>query len=164
MQRVVKEFKGSDKVTSVILDNGEELEADLCIVGAGIIPATKFVKNDGYVKFERDGSIVVDQYLKAAQGLYVAGDLCRFPYFRTNEFIRVEHYGMAQYHGKVAAANMLKENSLKVQSIPFFWTVQFGKGIRYCGHAINYEEIIFNGNPEGLTKFLHYLVNTIIRL
>eukprot|EP01114_Cavostelium_apophysatum_P011942 TRINITY_DN2652_c1_g2_i1.p1 TRINITY_DN2652_c1_g2~~TRINITY_DN2652_c1_g2_i1.p1 ORF type:complete len:385 (-),score=84.20 TRINITY_DN2652_c1_g2_i1:122-1276(-) len=51
MRRVVKEFRGvNKKVLSVLLDNGEVLDADLCIVGAGIIPATQFLKN---VKIER---------------------------------------------------------------------------------------------------------------
>ncbi len=32
------------QVSSVVLDNGDELPAELVIIGAGIIPATKFVK------------------------------------------------------------------------------------------------------------------------
>jgi len=42
-------------------------------------------------------------------------------------------------------------------SVPFFWTTQYGKSIRYCGYAFQYDEIIFEGNVEEL-KFIGYYV------
>jgi len=148
LKKIVKEFRGVDgQVRSVLLDSGELLDADICILGAGIVPSTKFVKG---VKFERDGSIVCDQYLKAAEGVWAGGDICRFPFFLNNELIRIEHWGMAQYHGKLAAKNMVGKQ-VPAQSIPFFWTVLYGKSIRYCGHALSYDEILFDGNVEELS-------------
>lgn len=82
----------------MLLDSGEVLDADTCVLGAGVIPATKFIK-PGTVKTERDNSIVADTHLKAAESLYVAGDICRYPYHLTGEMIRVEHWGMAEYQG-----------------------------------------------------------------
>lgn len=36
--------------------------------------------------------------------------------------------------GRVAALNMLKKPT-KLESVPFFWTVLFGKSIRYTGRV-----------------------------
>jgi hypothetical protein len=41
--------------------------------------------------------------------------------------------------------------------VPFFWTVQFGKSVRYAGHATSFDEVIIQGNPDEL-KFAAYYV------
>jgi len=155
MKRVVKEFRGLDRqVRNVLLDNGEQLDADLCIVGARIIPATKYIKG---VKIERDQSVVCDEYLQAGENLYAGGDICRFPWwFLGGESVRVEHWGEAQYHGKVAAANMAGKK-VAARNIPFFWTQFFGKTVRYCGHALAYDEIYVDGDIENF-KFAAYYI------
>jgi len=158
MKRVVREFRGIDgAVRSVLLDNGEVLDADLCIVGAGIIPATKFLRN---VKLERDASVVANASLKAADGLWVGGDIARYPYHLggapDTDTVRVEHWGMAHFHGKVAAQNMLGKNVLS-RSVPFFWTTQYGKSIRYCGFAHQFDELYIIGDLNGL-KFAGFYI------
>ncbi len=57
----MKEFIGVDgKVTQVVLDDGEKLDAEICIIGAGIVPSTKYVK-PGTLEIGRDGSIMADK-------------------------------------------------------------------------------------------------------
>ena len=29
--------------------------------------------------------------------------------------------------------------------VPFFWTTQFGKSVRYIGHALNFDDVIIQG-------------------
>jgi NAD(P)H-nitrite reductase large subunit len=119
MKRVVRELRGTEgvveivvlwftlKVRGVLLDSGELLDCDICVVGAGVIPTTKFVRG---VTIERDQSIVCDKFLQAADGLYagnsqdcisdlLGGDIARYPYYLTGESVRIEHWGMAQNHG-----------------------------------------------------------------
>jgi NADPH-dependent 2,4-dienoyl-CoA reductase/sulfur reductase-like enzyme/nitrite reductase/ring-hydroxylating ferredoxin subunit len=163
MQRVVKEFKANGtNVGGVVLDDGTELGADVVVIGAGIIPATGFIKNDsGLLNLAPDGSILVDQHLRACEGLYAAGDLARFPYALLGHPIRVEHWSVAQSHGRIAARNMLG-HTVAYTSIPFFWTVQFGKSIRYAGHvAPTFDSVHVEGDVEGTSgtggpKFVAY--------
>ncbi len=110
LTRVVSEFQGENgKLTGVLLDNGTLLPASLVVMGAGVVPATSFFKAG--VQKERDNSIVVDEYLRAADGLFCGGDIARYPFHRTaNSLVRIEHIGMAMYHGKIAALNMLDRN------------------------------------------------------
>jgi len=171
MQRTVKEFLGKDDtVTAVVLDDGSTIGADIVILGAGIIPATNFISavtavTDGTPSAQslrtsiekfRDQSIVVDEYMRAAVGVYAAGDIARFPYFHTGEKIRVEHYGMSQYQGAIAAHSFAGK-PVPARSVPFFWTVQYGKSIRYAGHAFTWDTIYIDGELENY-KFAAYFI------
>jgi NADPH-dependent 2,4-dienoyl-CoA reductase/sulfur reductase-like enzyme/nitrite reductase/ring-hydroxylating ferredoxin subunit len=147
-------FEGNGKVEAVVLDNGERLEADLVVLGVGIKPATDILK--GVSRNEKDNSVVVDEYLQAADGLYAAGDIACYPDWRTGEAIRIEHWRVAAQHGRIAAHNMVGK-AVKFRGIPFFWTTQFNIRLRYVGHAQQWDEIIFDGEPqEG--KFLAFYV------
>ena len=155
MERTVKEFRGEKGVLQrAILDDGTELEADVVVMGAGVVPSTKFF-NDGVEK-ARDQSIVTDKYLQAAKNLFVGGDICRFPLpFLNNESVRIEHFGTAMFHGRIAALNMLDRNVV-CSAIPYFWTAQHGKSVRYCGHALRYDNIIFDGDVDKLEFVAYY--------
>ena len=48
---------------------------------------------------------------------------------------RIEHYATAMDQGRVAAMNMLEMNK-PFTSIPFFWTMVFGKGLRYVDFGL----------------------------
>jgi len=151
--KTVKEFQGDTMVRAVVLDDGTVLDAGVVVIGAGVIPATSFIKS-GPVQISRDQSIIVDKFLRAADGLYAAGDVARYPYPVTGELIRVEHWGMAQIQGRTAARSFLGKQK-ELDNVPFFWTVQFGKSVRYAGHAASFDEVIVQGNPDEL-KFAAY--------
>ena len=136
-------FEGTGKVEKVVLENGDRLDADLVIAGVGVRPATDFLK--GWA-LNPDGSVPVDLQFRAADGVYAAGDIAQFPDWRTGERIRIEHWRLAEQHGRVAARNMLGRKQDFV-SIPFFWTNQFGVNLRYVGYTKGWDEIIFHGDP-----------------
>lgn len=132
-------------VRTVVLKDGSELPSGVVIIGAGVTPATGYIQPSDSLKFERDRSIVVDEHLATgAPGLFAAGDLARFPMpLLGNKLVRIEHWGMAMIHGKIAAKNMLGMKK-PVTNIPFFWTAQYGKSIRYAGHGIDVDEILID--------------------
>ena len=76
MQARVDRFEGEGRVQAVVLEGGERLPADLVVLGLGVKPATGFVQG---ITLNQDGSVPVDRYLKAGDGLYAAGDIARFP-------------------------------------------------------------------------------------
>ena len=150
----VKQFEGNGKVETAILENGESLNADLVIVGVGVSPVTEFLQ--GVELNEKDKSVNVDEYLQAADNLYVAGDIARFPYAATGKPTRIEHWRLAQQHGRIAARNMIGEK-IKFASVPFFWSGQFDVKLRYAGHAENWDDIIIQGNLDE-QEFLAFYV------
>lgn len=137
-----KSIEGKDKVESVILENGEKIKADLVIVGVGVKPETGFLKN---LKLESDGSLAVDEYFYHGNDIYAAGDIARFPYWYSEEKIRIEHWRTSEQEGRHAGSNMVG-NKEPFKSIPFFWTSQVGIQFRYVGYVREWDDIIIEGD------------------
>jgi NADPH-dependent 2,4-dienoyl-CoA reductase/sulfur reductase-like enzyme/nitrite reductase/ring-hydroxylating ferredoxin subunit len=149
----VARFEGDGTVEAVALENGSRIDADLAVVGVGVRPATGFLRG---VALHDDGSVDVDEYLGAADGLYAAGDVARFPDPRSGGRVRIEHWRTAEQQGMAAARNMLGR-SLAYTSVPFFWTNQYGEGVQYVGHASTWDEIVVDGDVDA-RDFLAYYV------
>lgn len=66
-------------------------------------------------------------------GVYCGGDVASFPLFLCPESpVAVGHWQMALMHGHTAALNMVGKQT-EIRSVPFFWTVLYGKSFRYTG-------------------------------
>ncbi|WP_353188561.1 FAD-dependent oxidoreductase [Pseudomonas sp.] len=133
---------GEDKVEGVLLDNGLRLAADLVLAGVGVHPATEPFES---LPREEDQSLRVDDGMRVSDGLWAIGDIATFPL--SGQPTRIEHWRLAQQHARIAASNMLggEEHYLDV---PFFWTYHFGKNYDYLGHAQEWDEVEFSGEPE----------------
>jgi NAD(P)H-nitrite reductase large subunit len=93
LKKRVVEIKGDGKnATSVVLDDGSELPADLVIVGAGVLPATKFLEGSG-IEVDQYGGVVCDPFLQTSvKDVYAAGEIASYPYWVTGKRQRIEHY------------------------------------------------------------------------
>lgn len=172
-----------DRVTKLKLNTGAELEADLICVGAGVIPATSFIK--GVELAKPDNSLLCDAFMRVtgAQNLYAAGDIARFPLTLLNDrLVRIEHWGMALKQGQVAARNMVadlkaatyaaaaasaasssatKNAGIKpesIDSVPYFWTGMYGKTVRYCGHGLDVAKLVVDGGASFEAATIKFLV------
>ena len=151
--RTVSSLEGDGVVEDVVLDNGDRIEADLVVVGVGVEPVTDYIEG---VELNEDGSVPVDEHMRAADNLYAAGDIASFPDPRTGDPLRIEHWRLALQLGRVAAHNMAGED-VEFEDVPFFWTDQYHKMFRYVGHATEWDEIIMDGDPEE-REFVAYYV------
>lgn len=152
----VERFEGKDSVQTVVLNNGETLEADLVLIGVGVQPVTGFLKG---LPANDDNSISVNTQLQTAQeDVFAAGDIARFPDWRNYEPIRIEHWRLAQQHGCLAARNML-DQGLPYNGVPFFWTNQHKVVTQFVGHVADWQEIRFDGNPEHWEFLAYYLAD-----
>ncbi len=100
--------------------------------------------------------IVVNGTLQAADALFAAGDIAAFSHTGNGPPIRVEHWRVAQQHGRVAARNMLGRGEL-YDAVPVFWTIQYMKRLDYVGHAADWDYIEIEGKLEP-PNFLAYCV------
>jgi NADPH-dependent 2,4-dienoyl-CoA reductase/sulfur reductase-like enzyme/nitrite reductase/ring-hydroxylating ferredoxin subunit len=149
----IRALEGDGNVRTVVLQNGERLAADLVVVGFGVHPVTGYLRG---VALNKDGGVAVDATLKAADGLYAAGDIARFPLQGDGAPVRVEHWRVAEQHGRVAALNMAGRN-VRYDAVPVFWTIQYMKCLNYIGHASDWDDIIVHGDLEK-PEFLAYYV------
>jgi apoptosis-inducing factor 3 len=136
---------GDGRVNAVRLDDGELLDGGLVVLGIGVRPATGFVRG---LALDPDGSIAVDGQLRAAPGVWAAGDVAAYPDPYTGRRIRIEHWRTAQQHGKAAARSMVGKGE-PFAGVPFFWTNQFGLAMAFVGHLRGWDEIVFGGDVEG---------------
>lgn len=150
---MVYRIEGTSRVEAVVLEGGERIETDVVVVGVGVRPATSFLAG---VSLHEDGGVNVDSHLRAADGLYAAGDIARFPDARTGERVRIEHWRTAQQQGRVAAHNMAGR-ATPFDAVPFFWTRQFDAGLLYVGHASRWDEIVYQGDVAGRDFIAFYV-------
>lgn len=150
---IVHRFEGRHQIERVTLDNGEQIETDMVVVGVGVRPVTQFLEG---VELDQAGAVVVDSRLRAADGLYAAGDIASYPAPRSGGRLRIEHWRTAQQQGRTAARNMLGRD-VSFDAVPFFWTRQFDLGLVYVGHATSWDGIIYRGDVASL-DFLAFFV------
>jgi apoptosis-inducing factor 3 len=153
MNAHVNAFRGGNAVREVMLDSGERLAADIVIAGTGVEPATAFMTG---VALDEDGGIAVDETMRAAPGLYAAGDIARFPLPRTQETVRIEHWRVAQQQARIAAFNMAQLERT-YNGVPYFWTFHYDKTFEYLGHVDEPEQVEVDGDLDA-QKFIAYLM------
>jgi NADPH-dependent 2,4-dienoyl-CoA reductase/sulfur reductase-like enzyme len=150
----------SGSITAIKTKN-ETLPADIVIVGAGAIASLQKegdaagfwsstvppVAPSGTLRvighpLLGNNSIAVDQHMHVANDVYAAGDIAEIPF--KGDRIRVEHWGMAEQQGRVAAFHMAgsSDHRAVLDAVPFFWTKQYGVSVRYVGYCSKPDKIL----------------------
>ena len=140
--RGVKRFLGDATVSEVELDDGTRVAADLVVVGAGVDPASDFVSG---VACDRDGGLPVDEQLRVAPGVWAAGDVARYREPHTGRDVRIEHWRLAEQHGR-AAARAMAGRAEPFAGVPFFWTQHFELEPGYAGAGQGWKETVVTGD------------------
>lgn len=142
------------RATGVRLGGGEYVDGEVVVVGIGVSPVTEWLEGSGLEL--RDGVVCTDS-LRAAPGIYAAGDCARWVnnlFGDAGEEMRVEHWSNAAEQGSAAAKNLLAELSGEAPTpyapVPFFWSDQFDSRIQYVGRAHGDDEVrVVAGDLDG---------------
>jgi 3-phenylpropionate/trans-cinnamate dioxygenase ferredoxin reductase subunit len=140
----VEAFEGEHAVTRVRTTTGRAIECDFVLVGIGVTPRVELASGAG---LEIDNGILVDEKLQtSAPGVFAAGDVAHAFHPFYGERLRVEHWSNALNQGPAAAHAMLGE-PVSYDRIPYFFSDQYDVAMEYSGHAPQWDEVIFRGDP-----------------
>ncbi|XP_033207120.1 apoptosis-inducing factor 3 isoform X2 [Belonocnema kinseyi] len=144
-----------DKVLSQIkLQDGTTLPADIAILGIGSFYNTDWLKASS-IKMLDNGTVKVDKHLKTnIENIYAGGDIAFAPLNIFDDSAAIGHYSLAHYHGKIAALNICRKETV-LNSVPFFWTTLFGKSYRYAGYG-RPTSMKVHGSLEDFKFFAYY--------
>jgi NADPH-dependent 2,4-dienoyl-CoA reductase/sulfur reductase-like enzyme len=151
----VEGLDGVERVERVRLSDGTSVEADLVVVGIGVSPCTQWLEGSGVPLHERDRGVVADATLRAADGVYAAGDVVHFPNpLFDGELMRLEHWTTAVEQGMLAARNALDPAAAKeLSTVPYFWSDLYSSRIQFVGIPRG-EEIRVVSEELGEDRFL----------
>jgi NADPH-dependent 2,4-dienoyl-CoA reductase/sulfur reductase-like enzyme len=131
----VAAIEGDGRVERVRLDDGSSIDADVVVVGVGVVPVTDWLEGSGLTL---DNGIVCDETLLAAPGIVAAGDVARWPNpLFDGELMRLEHWTNAAEQGVAAARRLLvaEGDTPEVYApVPFVWSDQYDRKIQTVGH------------------------------
>ncbi len=141
----VSGFEGNDSVERVRCSDGNVQEADLVVIGVGIVPNTELAAAAG---LEVDNGIVVDEYARTSDTDIVAAGDCTFHYNPVYERrVRLESVQNATDQSRIAAASVCgKEKTYN--ALPWFWSDQYDVKLQIAGLSQDYEETLVRGDRE----------------
>ena len=124
---------GSQAV-EVGLADGSTIDADLVVVGIGVVPRTGWLEGSGLTL---DDGVVCDQTTLAAPGVVAAGDVARWPSRRYEQVLRVEHWDHAVGMGAHAARRLLVDDDQAeaFDPVPYFWSDQYDRKLQLVGRS-----------------------------
>ncbi len=140
VDRIASDAVGSSRLV-VNLADGTEVEADLVVVGIGVIPATEWLEDSGV---STDNGVLCSETLFAAEHVVAAGDVARWRRPGTGVLQRVEHWTNAAESGAAAARNLLagSSNAEPYDPVPFFWSDQYKTKIQMIGLPGRDDEVV----------------------
>jgi 3-phenylpropionate/trans-cinnamate dioxygenase ferredoxin reductase subunit len=140
----VKSINGKKRVKSVTTSNGEEIPADVVIVGVGIVPNTELA-TAADLEVD-DGIIVDDRCVTSDPDIYAIGDCTMHPNAIFDRNMRLESVHNAVEQAKIAAANLCGIEE-RYCDVPWFWSDQYDLKLQIAGLSDGYDDVIIRGNP-----------------
>ena len=155
LQRLVGE---GDRLKGAVMADGQEIAADLAVVGIGISPRTDLAEGVGLAT---DNGVAVDAHCRSSDpAILAAGDCASFPH--RGHRVRLESVPHAIHQAEVAADNLLGE-PLPYVAKPWFWSDQYDVKLQIGGLNTGYERTVTRpGRREGSQSVWYYRGDTLL--
>jgi NADPH-dependent 2,4-dienoyl-CoA reductase/sulfur reductase-like enzyme len=137
----VTDVVGEPRVAGVLLSDGSRIDADVVVVGIGVVPNTEWLDGSGLAL---DNGILCNAAGEAAPQVYAAGDVARVANQWHGDSPRIEHWTNAVEQAVHAAENALAGAAAGTffSSVPYFWSDQYDRKIQFIGRAHPHDEMV----------------------
>lgn len=154
-QRVSCIIGNSGRVSGVRLDGGEEIDADMVVVGIGIRPIVEPLVRAG--AHSGNGVRVDDQCRTSLSDVFAIGDCAEHRNsFADGQYIRLESVQNANDQAAVAART-IAGLQVRYQALPWFWSNQFDIRLQTAGISSGHDQAILRGDPTAESFSVIYL-------
>ena len=157
--QAVTALEGDGKLERVVCADGTVLQADVAVIGVGIIPNQELAAQAGLAV---DNGVVVDAYCRTADpDIFAAGDCTNHPNGIFERRLRLESVHNALEQAKTAAAAMCGTLTVYDQ-VPWFWSDQYNVKLQIAGLSQGYDEIVVRGDPSARKFAAFYLKEGVL--
>ncbi len=144
-QEMASEIIANEDGLSVKAKSGASYDADMVIIGIGVIPNTELAEAAG---LEVGNGILVNEFAQTSDpDIYAAGDVTWHynPIYDTH--LRLESVPNATEQAKTVALHITGKPK-PYNSLPWFWSDQFDLKLQIAGLSQGYDDIVLRGDPE----------------
>lgn len=143
-------------VKTAQLADGEQIPADIVLVGIGILPNDDLAKEAGLAC--RNGIFVDRDGRTNDARIHAAGDCAHRPLVHYGRSGRLESVHNAIEQGKLIAADLLGRDR-PPEDTPWFWSDQYDLKLQIAGLSAGYDEIVVRGDPAERKFAAFYLAD-----
>lgn len=143
----VEALEGSDgKITSVRLNDGNVIAADMAVVGIGIVPSVGPLIAAGA---SGSNGVDVDEYCRTTlDDIYAIGDCAAHANdYAGHAVIRLESVQNANDMATVAAKAICGDKQ-RYCAFPWFWSNQYDLRLQTAGLSLEHDSTVLRGDPE----------------
>jgi 3-phenylpropionate/trans-cinnamate dioxygenase ferredoxin reductase subunit len=155
----ISAIHGTTRVESVETSDGEQIAADLVVVGVGILPNTELAAEAGLEV--NDGIVVDDRCQTSDPDVYAIGDCSTHPNSIYDRQLRLESVQNALEQAKTAASNICGQEA-HYSEVPWFWSDQYDLKLQIAGLSQGYDSVVIRGNPADRSFACLYLRDGVL--
>lgn len=143
-----------DAVRAVVCADGSRIDADVVIVGIGLIPNTGLSEDAALAV---DNGVVVDEYCRTSDpDIFAIGDCANHPSAIFGRRLRLESVPNALEQARTVAS-VLAGKPKPYSSVPWFWSDQYDLKLQMTGLSEGYDEAALRGSIENRSFAVFYL-------
>jgi 3-phenylpropionate/trans-cinnamate dioxygenase ferredoxin reductase subunit len=134
------------RVRAVVLRGGEEVPADVVLVGVGTVAEDGLARAAG---LRTDNGVVVDEHLRTHDPRVLAvGDVASAYHPVLGHHICVEHWANA-LHQPETAAKVITGTEAEHDALPYFFSDQYDSSLEYVGHHRFDDDLVVRPGAAG---------------
>jgi 3-phenylpropionate/trans-cinnamate dioxygenase ferredoxin reductase subunit len=149
-------FDGRSTIGRVMLADGTSVEADMAIVGIGILPNVELAAAAGLAT---DNGILVDEVGRTSDpAIYAAGDCANQVNHLFGRRLRLESVQNAIEQAKTVAVDLCDKPRRRAE-VPWFWSDQYELKLQIAGLSQGYDDVVMRNGLHDRSFAAFYLQN-----